>query len=301
MSSGRHRRCPGKSVLHWVRTDVWMEGKKSNISVILQNQVVGTLSCLFLCALQMPRPALALTFKQILHYLLETVWGNCHSAEGTTEGQEQREHLFWGYIDQALPNKNHQGKRACSSLISVVCLPLSYDLQDSQPLGSCVTWEPTAPWQRAEDVPSLAFTVEMEKVGSALTSREHGDPLVASPAGVSRGPLIWIAVGWLLPMELGCAVSPVFMEVHCGGRTSIFFFPVDTMERLCELRKCLILAKASSSPLFLLTLHINRDQLGLYQLPNVFKYSDLSFTLSTMVDSGSDPQYLLLQQQLSLA
>lgn len=58
-----------------------------------------------------------------------------------------------------------------------------------------------------------------------LTSREHGDPLVASPAsaGVSRAPVTWVAPGWLLPTELGSVASLVFMEVQCGGRTSIIF------------------------------------------------------------------------------
>lgn len=185
----------------------------------------GSVPFLSVC-LQMPMPAFALTFKQILPHLLEIVWGSCPSAEGTTEGQEQKEHLFWGYVDQALPNKNHQGKHACSLLSQVVSPLVSYDLQDTQPLGSCLTQELTALWQRAEDVPSLAFTVGVEKVGLALTSGKHGDPLVASPAsaGVSRAPLLWVALGWLLPTELGFAVSLVFMEVQHGGRTRWGFF-----------------------------------------------------------------------------
>lgn len=96
----------------FIQTFQW----KSNIYVISQNQVLGALSCFFLCALQMPVLALALTFKQILHYLLEMVWGTCHSAEGTTEGPEQRERLFWGHVNQTLPTQTHQGKDACSLL-----------------------------------------------------------------------------------------------------------------------------------------------------------------------------------------
>lgn len=101
-----------------------------------------------------------------------------------------------------------------------------------------------------------------------------GNPLLASPAsgGASRAPLAWAAPGWPFSVT-GVPGSATWWR---NNR----FFPLDTMERWCGLGRSFGVSNASFSPLSLLILHINKDWLGLYQLPNLFSHSDLYLMLS---------------------